>query len=195
MVVPSPHTHSKLRRQGGYSIASVMFYVAISSVVISFLYPLINPQEIDIEAERQRIETETEENTIRELALRYGMTLSDLESHDFGNPWGTQGGRKYDENGNPVLQKTLGATGLFGRPLTPTYGALLGGRSDMEPIYGRGINPKAKRDRNLWPLNTDYDLYSLGADGKTSRLLSSPESQDDIIRANNGQFIGLASDY
>jgi general secretion pathway protein G len=52
-----------------------------------------------------------------------------------------------------------------------------------------------RKDRSLHPLNTDYDLYSMGADGRTSKPLTAKASQDDIIRASNGAFYGLASDY
>ncbi len=52
-----------------------------------------------------------------------------------------------------------------------------------------------RKDRSLHPLNTDYDLYSMGADGLTTKALTAKSSQDDVIRANNGAFYGLASDY
>ena len=52
-----------------------------------------------------------------------------------------------------------------------------------------------RKDKNLNPLNTDYDLYSMGPDGDTKKPLTSGVSQDDIIRANNGSFIGIAEDY
>lgn len=45
------------------------------------------------------------------------------------------------------------------------------------------------------PINTDYDLYSMGPDGKTKRPLTASASRDDIVRANNGQYIGSASNY
>jgi general secretion pathway protein G len=52
--------------------------------------------------------------------------------------------------------------------------------------------PGARRDRFLVPINSTYDLYSMGADGATQTALTSKSSQDDIIRANDGGFIGLA---
>jgi len=52
-----------------------------------------------------------------------------------------------------------------------------------------------RKDRFLNPLNTDFDLYSCGADGKTALQLNEPEARDDIVRANNGEFVGLATDY
>ena len=52
-----------------------------------------------------------------------------------------------------------------------------------------------RRDRNLNPLNTDFDLYSVGADGQTAKQVNNKVSLDDIIRANNGSFIGLGADF
>lgn len=52
-----------------------------------------------------------------------------------------------------------------------------------------------RKDRNLVPINSDYDLYSAGHDGATLPPLLAPVSRDDVIRANNGGFIGLASDF
>jgi general secretion pathway protein G len=58
-----------------------------------------------------------------------------------------------------------------------------------------GIIAECRKDRNLVPINTDYDLYSMGADGKSVPPLTAMASRDDIIRANDGQYIGLASRY
>jgi general secretion pathway protein G len=52
-----------------------------------------------------------------------------------------------------------------------------------------------RKDHNLVPLNTDYDLYSMGPDGNSFPPLTAKASRDDIIRANNGGYIGPAADY
>jgi len=52
-----------------------------------------------------------------------------------------------------------------------------------------------RKDGRLNPLNTDFDLYSIGRDGKSALPLSAKHSRDDIVRANNGAFIGLGEDY
>jgi general secretion pathway protein G len=52
-----------------------------------------------------------------------------------------------------------------------------------------------RKDKNLVPINTLYDLYSAGPDGKTRSPLTARDSRDDIIRANDGRYIGIASDY
>lgn len=53
----------------------------------------------------------------------------------------------------------------------------------------------ARKDHSLVPLNTDYDLYSSGPDGSSVAPLTAKASRDDILRANNGRFIGPASSY
>ena len=52
-----------------------------------------------------------------------------------------------------------------------------------------------RKDRFLVPINSDYDLYSKGQDGDSVAALTAAKSRDDIIRANDGGFIGLASEY
>lgn len=52
-----------------------------------------------------------------------------------------------------------------------------------------------RKDGKLNPLNTDYDLYSLGRDGESAGPLNAKKSRDDVVRANDGAFIGLGEDY
>jgi len=63
---------------------------------------------------------------------------------------------------------------------------------DFTNVRGNG---SFRKDRNLVPINTDYDLYSMGKDGLSRTPLTANHSRDDIVRANNGDFVGLASDY
>jgi len=53
----------------------------------------------------------------------------------------------------------------------------------------------ARKDKFLVPVNTTYDLYSMGADGTSRRAFSAPVSHDDIVRAGDGSYVGLASGY
>lgn len=54
---------------------------------------------------------------------------------------------------------------------------------------------EARKDRNLVPINTNFDLYSVGKDGLSKPPLTARTSQDDIIYANDGGYVGLASGY
>ena len=52
-----------------------------------------------------------------------------------------------------------------------------------------------RRDKNIVPINTDFDVFSAGKDGQSRPPLTAKPSRDDIVRANNGRFVGLASEY
>jgi len=54
---------------------------------------------------------------------------------------------------------------------------------------------KMRKDHNMVPVNSDFDLYSKGRDGKSQTPFTAKASRDDIVRANNGHYIGLVSDY
>jgi general secretion pathway protein G len=65
----------------------------------------------------------------------------------------------------------------------------------LEGLSKAEQDAKCRWDKFNKPLNYDYDLYSMGKDGKTKPKLSLPDSLDDIIRANGGAYVGLASAY
>lgn len=57
-----------------------------------------------------------------------------------------------------------------------------------------GVAPP-KTDHAGDPINTDYDLFSAGPDGDTAVSLLADESSDDVLRGNNGAFLGSVADY
>jgi general secretion pathway protein G len=59
-------------------------------------------------------------------------------------------------------------------------------------VNGKG---KMRKDRFLVPINTNFDLYSMGKDGDSVPPLTAKASHDDIIWANDGSYVGLASDF
>lgn len=63
-----------------------------------------------------------------------------------------------------------------------------------KPLTGKD-KVKPRKDKSLHPLNSDYDLWSMGPDGKTALPLTAKASHDDIIRAGDGTFIGTAENY
>lgn len=63
---------------------------------------------------------------------------------------------------------------------------------DFTGLKSRG---QVRKDRNLVPLNSDYDLFSAGPNDQWLPPITAAVSQDDIIRANNGAYVGLASKY
>lgn len=51
------------------------------------------------------------------------------------------------------------------------------------------------RTSNFGSVNSDYHLYSRGPDGQTVSSVKAQPSLDDIIRANDGSYVGTAADY
>ena len=91
---------------------------------------------------------------------------------------------RFRANNNDALPVTLGEVGLddlldpWGNPY----------------IYGVMVNAPdtaaARQDSNSTALNTDYDLYSIGEDGRTRPRITDDASRDDVIRAHDGAYIG-----
>lgn len=90
-------------------------------------------------------------------------------------------------NQYPAALADLGAIGLITDPWGQPYQYLM--------IQGANLSGKGalRKDRFLNPLNSDYDLYSMGRDRLSQKPLTAAQSRDDVVRAGNGGFIGLAS--
>jgi len=56
-------------------------------------------------------------------------------------------------------------------------------------------NGTARKDKKLAPLNSDFDLYSVGPDGLTAASLANANSRDDVVRARDGGFLGTAEEF
>lgn len=61
---------------------------------------------------------------------------------------------------------------------------------NLETLQGNG---QARKRKSLAPLNSDFDLYSIGLDKSTSASLMNPAARDDVVRALDGRFMGLAT--
>ena len=98
--------------------------------------------------------------------------------------------------GRDALRDPWGNLYGYGVPQRPGRGGRGGGTGSCEACGGACITAgAARKDKNLVPINSDFDLYSKGRDGKTASALTAGPSKDDIIRGRDGGFIGLASEY
>lgn len=93
-------------------------------------------------------------------------------------------------NGN--LPATLAALAMSDLPTDPWNRAYSYLKIEGEPPL---VLITARKDGFNVPINSDFDLYSTGRDGSTLSLLDAPVSTDDIVRGNDGRYVGLASGY
>jgi len=103
-----------------------------------------------------------------------------------GQGGGAQGGG--NQGGGTQAGNTGGGQGAGG-----TGNA--GGGNQGGNAGGGGGPTQPRKDRFLVPINSDFDLYSMGKDRDTVAPLTAKVSQDDIVRANDGAFVGLASEF
>ncbi|WP_255516372.1 prepilin-type N-terminal cleavage/methylation domain-containing protein [Luteimonas suaedae] len=64
-----------------------------------------------------------------------------------------------------------------------------------QDLTGKGAKGKARKDKRLNPLNSDFDLFSAGKDGVFKTQVDNKDSLDDVIRARDGAFIDLAEKF
>lgn len=90
-------------------------------------------------------------------------------------------------NGSPP--PNLAAIGMDGRrdPWGNPYVYL-----SFTGLTGKGA---MRKDKNLVPVNSQYDLYSPGPDGESVPPFTAKKSRDDIVLANDGGYVGPAADY
>jgi general secretion pathway protein G len=62
-------------------------------------------------------------------------------------------------------------------------------------IYKDPPDDVPREDQFLKPINTAYDIFSVGPDGETHKRLPHQLSQDDIVRASDGEYIGVAAEF
>lgn len=125
--------------------------------------------------------------------LDWAIAAGLVDPTDFSAPAapGKSGGKGGDSGiGGSVADV---ANTLSGSELAAFIQDLKSGSASVS--VGVPVETTRRRDKYMFPLNTDYDLFSLGPDARTSASLAHPASLDDVIRANDGGFFGVAGTY
>ncbi len=104
-----------------------------------------------------------------------------------------------------TIQADLAGHEMLGAGLPETLAEI--GRGDLLDPWGNPyqylkfppppppVPANARKDKFLVPINTPYELYSMGENGQSQAPLTGQASEDDVVRANDGGFIGLASKF
>ncbi len=99
------------------------------------------------------------------------------------------------------LDEAISAYEVWNRAPPPRLDLVTNGPPPLDPWdnpyeyldYATGAE-KPRKDKKLKPINSSFDLYR-GPDGESKTPLTAKASRDDIVRANDGAYIGVAADY
>ena len=202
-----------LRGNGGFSTVELMIAIAVIFILISMAVPVYRSAVQEAEVSAAVSDLQSMSNAIETYALQHGTLPASLQDvgYEFPkDPWG----REYvytpfleDEvvasvdGGAPAdmvaeLESFIEAEMAVGRD-QPEAVALLEYMQGAEIVEiggggGEETSMIEKRKIGGTPINSDFDFFSVGLDGKSNQPINSGISRDDVIRAENGDYFGLA---
>ncbi len=172
------------RRQMGLTLMKLLFVLAIigvlSALAIPFYFGQVEKARV-IKATAQLDNLQLEITNFELDHNRLPDTLDEVRSKDIDDPWGNP----YRYLNFATLEEDFEA-----EEESPGQGKK--GKGKKSPTEAEDA-----RRRDLYDelLNTDYDLYSCGNDGKSAASITEKQSEDDIVRGQDGNYIGLASQF
>ncbi len=179
------------RYRRGFTIIELLAVLAIVATLAGIAAPMYSNALDRARVTRAIVDIRTLSNEISTFQLytsRLPSSLADIDRANFRDPYGnpyeylnfSAAGRPGQGQGGQGQGQGQGQGGQ----------GQGGGAAELGPLRGQ-----VRKDRFLVPINSDYDLYSRGKDGRSVPPLTAQQSRDDIIRANDGGFIGLASEF
>mgnify|MGYP003396753916 CR=1 FL=1 len=209
------------RGQQGFTIIELMFAVTIVGALAGLAIPNYLGYLDKARLARCIAEIRYIERAIDSYEAAYDSlpnTLAEVGAGEIVDPWGNPyeylniaaltlpGGGGGNGNAGGAGGGGGGAGGAGGGGGNGNAGGNGGGKKTsywFEPdsayaAQGGGGNAskgKPRKERFLHPINSDYDLYSMGKDGESVEPLTAKKSHDDVIRANDGSFVGLAVEF
>ncbi len=204
---------SAFKSSKGYSLIELMTIVVIVGLLASFAVPKYQGYVDKARIARCVAEIRYIQKDITAYFVdreKYPTSLAELgrSQSNMLDPWGNP--YQYLKiAGASFTSRDLGGTTYYaraGRPSGPPEsdapreggfwsGSWFVSEAWAAPDGGGGVVASPRKDRFLVPINSDYDLYSMGPDGQTSEPLTVPLSRDDIVRASDGAYVGVAENF
>ena len=157
---------SLLKNRTGFTLVELMIVIAIIGTLAGIAVPILTKYVDMARVARAKIEIRTIEKEIESF--------------------------KIERERLPIDLAEIGLEGILD-PYGSPYQYLPSTYFDKKGVEKK--SPGCRKDHSLVPVNTDFDLYSMGKDGESKPPFTAKVSRDDIVRANDGAFIGLVSAY
>lgn len=171
----------------GFSLIEVILVIAIIGILSAIAVPAYRSYLEKARSAAAVLAIGVIQRTITAYYVQtddYPSSLADVGMDSMRDPWG-----------NPYRYLKIAGLDSEGSKSGSGGKKSEGKGDDLGGGSGGGGSEKPRKDHFMVPINTDYDLYSMGPDGKSNEPLTAAVSRDDIIRANDGAFIGRASDF
>ena len=158
--------------QQGFTLIELLIVIALIGTVAGISLPSLQASMDVARVARAVGDLHSVSSDILAFTVRTGVppvALNEIDRGDLRDPWG-----------NPYQYLSFAAA------------------KAQKPGGGGGGNPPppgARKDKFLVPINSLYDLYSMGKDGQTQAPLTAKVSHDDVIMASDGGFFGIATTF
>lgn len=185
--------------EAGLSIVELVMVIALILILSAIAIPRYVEAVENAKVTRAIGDLKTIDREIGLLKAQHGCLPSSLAGIDYiarTDPWG----RPYSYQVLRTGDGTGGSGGSGGGKTGKTAGSGSGGAGGKPTASCAACNGQcvgigqARKDQNLVPINSDFDLFSVGRDGASVSPLSGP-GRDDIVRGSDGAYFGLAKDY
>ena len=173
--------------QRGLTLLELLIVIAIIGILSGIAIPFYFGQVEKARIIKATAELENLQIEITNFELDYNRlpeTLEDVNSSGLTDPWGNS----YRYLNFALFEDDSGEEE-----------DLDSGKKKKGKAKGKKVETEDENSMRLdqfnTALNSDYDLYSCGKDGKSAAPIDDPLSEDDIVRGRDGAYIGLASQY
>ncbi|MHC5066220.1 MAG: type IV pilin protein [Planctomycetota bacterium] len=199
-----PEPRNSGRAQSGFTLLEMMIVVTVIATIATVAIPnylssLRTARIVKAKATIRELQQEVE--MYRSTYGALPPTLAAIGRSRLLDPWGNPyvflPYHMITYAGAPAPDPEPAPPPLFPDPEDPppvvpnAEAAPLGSPPVAPPDY----TAQMRRDRNMLPLNSDFDLFSLGPDHLSEPAITAAVSLDDVIRADDGSFIGVAREY